>query len=71
MTWSLVFGFTVDHLSAVDRSVQTEPGLVRTTTDPARAAWDADGEAAADRLERRPADPEPANGRRKREGVGS
>ena len=36
-----------------------------------RRSFDADGEAAAERLERWPADPEPANGRRKRSEVGS
>lgn len=50
MTWSLVFGFNVDILSAIDRSVQTEPGLVRTTTDTARAAAWPDAAAAVDWL---------------------
>jgi hypothetical protein len=48
VTYCIVFGFTSHFRSAVDRSVQTEPGLVRTTTDPDRAArWDSHAEAEA------------------------
>lgn len=37
-SWIIVFGFTSDCLSAIDRSVQSTDGLVQTTVDPGRAA---------------------------------